>query len=330
MTKQSSALLINEEPLQVLPTLAVLVGLNESILLQQIHYWLRKPKCGVEQAGRKWIFNSYKEWREQMPFWSTRTIERIAAGLEERGVLITDALGGRDRRKWYTIDYDVLEKLLEPDTHTQPPVAFDTDEPTRQVGAMHDDNLSLSDTTSWRDASRQVGGMENDNLSAPSRQSGGMENDNLSAPSRQSGGLLNKVAENSTENSAESTHTQLAHPARVREDDEERVCVKCGFKFSLASLRRYARNQVPAMSNAEGFVGKAFEECYRHAQIADWERRQTATSNQRLPTLDITTCPDCGGSGWWYPQGHEKGAAQCKHTRLRAACDAQNPQRKAG
>ena len=35
-----SRLLINENPLQVLPTLAVKIGLNEAMILQQMHYWL--------------------------------------------------------------------------------------------------------------------------------------------------------------------------------------------------------------------------------------------------------------------------------------------------
>ena len=39
----SSKLLIDEPPLQVLPSLALKIGLNEAIILQQVHYWLN-PK----------------------------------------------------------------------------------------------------------------------------------------------------------------------------------------------------------------------------------------------------------------------------------------------
>ncbi|MEA2174810.1 MAG: Bacteriophage replication protein, partial [Blastocatellia bacterium] len=31
---------------------------------------------------------------------------------------------------------------------------------------------------------------------------------------------------------------------------------------------------------------------------------------------DYKDCPDCQGSGFWYPEGVEKGVAKCKHTRL--------------
>jgi hypothetical protein len=34
--------------------------------------------------------------------------------------------------------------------------------------------------------------------------------------------------------------------------------------------------------------------------------------------LDISKCPDCGGSGMYYPEGYEKGVAKCRHERLTA------------
>lgn len=34
-------LLLDEHPLLVMPMLATLIGLNEAIVLQQVHYWLK-------------------------------------------------------------------------------------------------------------------------------------------------------------------------------------------------------------------------------------------------------------------------------------------------
>jgi hypothetical protein len=31
---------------------------------------------------------------------------------------------------------------------------------------------------------------------------------------------------------------------------------------------------------------------------------------------DYKTCPDCQGSGFWYPEGVEKGVAKCRHVRM--------------
>jgi hypothetical protein len=32
--------------------------------------------------------------------------------------------------------------------------------------------------------------------------------------------------------------------------------------------------------------------------------------------IDISKCPDCKGSGFWYPQGVTQGVAKCKHEAL--------------
>jgi hypothetical protein len=36
------------------------------------------------------------------------------------------------------------------------------------------------------------------------------------------------------------------------------------------------------------------------------------------PKLDASKCPDCYGTGMWYPQGYEKGVARCPHDKLRS------------
>jgi hypothetical protein len=38
----------------------------------------------------------------------------------------------------------------------------------------------------------------------------------------------------------------------------------------------------------------------------------------QAPTVDALKCPDCAGSGWWYPEGEAKGVAKCKHEKLKA------------
>jgi hypothetical protein len=35
-----------------------------------------------------------------------------------------------------------------------------------------------------------------------------------------------------------------------------------------------------------------------------------------LASEELAKCPDCGGSGWWYPEGESKGVAKCKHENL--------------
>lgn len=108
-----SKLLINEPPLQVLPSLAVLIGLNEAIFIQQIHYWL--IASNNEEEGRKWVYNSIDSWQRQFPFWSESTIKRIIQDLKNKEILIVGKFNKLklDRTNWYSINYENLEILLK-------------------------------------------------------------------------------------------------------------------------------------------------------------------------------------------------------------------------
>jgi hypothetical protein len=37
---------------------------------------------------------------------------------------------------------------------------------------------------------------------------------------------------------------------------------------------------------------------------------------QNAPQADFSGCPDCSGTGFWYPEGIEKGVQRCKHEKL--------------
>ena len=102
-------LLIDDYPILVLPKLAAEIGLNEAIVLQQMHYWLKKSNHNYD--GRRWIYNSYKEWEQHFPFWSNATIRRTISSLEKQELLFIGNYNkaGFDNTKWYSIDYFKLE-----------------------------------------------------------------------------------------------------------------------------------------------------------------------------------------------------------------------------
>jgi len=104
-----SKLLIQSQPLQVIPELAAQIGLNEAIVLQQLHYWLDKSKH--EHDGRKWIYNTFTEWQSQFPFWSERTLYRIMGNLVRLGLVKIEQFSPNslDRTNWYSIEYERLE-----------------------------------------------------------------------------------------------------------------------------------------------------------------------------------------------------------------------------
>ena len=109
-----SKLLIDEQPLQFLPSLAKVLGNSDkALILQQINYWLNNSKVGTVVNGRRWIRNTVDEWHKQFPWIATKTVQRYLKDLEEKGILLTCNLNKLkfDRTKWYAIDYNELDKL---------------------------------------------------------------------------------------------------------------------------------------------------------------------------------------------------------------------------
>lgn len=83
------------------------------MFLQQVHYWI--GLSGKTYDGYEWIYNSYTQWHEQMPFWSVETIKRTVTSLEKRGLLISANYNKTaiDRTKWYRVNYEKLAELEE-------------------------------------------------------------------------------------------------------------------------------------------------------------------------------------------------------------------------
>ncbi|WP_423673658.1 DnaD domain protein [Staphylococcus aureus] len=135
-------LLIDDYPIQVLPKLAELIGLNEAIVLQQIHYWLNNSKHKYD--GKTWIFNSYPEWQKQFPFWSLITIKRTIYSLEKQNLLLIGNYNKAkfDKTKWYTINYQTIEGMIRPSYQNDT-----TSVSKRDDGAYQNDTTNTIDYT---------------------------------------------------------------------------------------------------------------------------------------------------------------------------------------
>ena len=116
----ASSLLIQESPLTVQPNLAVLIGLNEAIFLQQLQYWISREAGICDEYGRRWIYNTVKQWNVQFPFWSESTIKRTIKSLEDQEVMISTVIGNSyNKTKAYTINYELIEELSKKIVHRQ-------------------------------------------------------------------------------------------------------------------------------------------------------------------------------------------------------------------
>lgn len=134
-------LIIDEYPLLVLPSLATSIGLNEAIALQQLHYWLENPKGGIEMDGFRWVYNTYENWqKDNFPFWSVRTVQRVFTNLEDLELVISKQQANYDRKKYYRVHYDNLASWNETNCRN---AEF-------QDGGMQDAKVasSLTETTS--------------------------------------------------------------------------------------------------------------------------------------------------------------------------------------
>ena len=148
-----SNLLIDDYPILVLPKLATEIGLNEAIVLQQMHYWLKKSNHNYD--GRRWIYNSFPEWQKHFPFWSVMTIKRAVYSLEKQNLLYVGNYNKAkfDKTKWYSINYEKLEGMKRP--------SYQND--TTNV-SKRNDGVYQNDTTNTRDYTEITTETTNNNI----------------------------------------------------------------------------------------------------------------------------------------------------------------------
>jgi hypothetical protein len=90
--------------------------------------------------------------------------------------------------------------------------------------------------------------------------------------------------------------------------------VGVGSKFSLEECRRYAEHLQKTgqgINNPGGYATAIHRSGEFDAQIAAFLRPPATPPAQ-------SGCPDCGGTGYFYPEGVDKGVKICKHEKLKA------------
>lgn len=113
-SQHSPPKLVDEHPMLVLPSLAMAVGLNEAVLLQQLHFLLRSHASHTRDQ-RQWVYNTYEQWQTVFPFWKPRMLRILLTDLEQRGLLLSGKYNHSksDQTKWYTIDYEQLSHVTQ-------------------------------------------------------------------------------------------------------------------------------------------------------------------------------------------------------------------------
>lgn len=151
--------LMAENSISVYPNLAKVLGLNEAIILQQIFFYMnvnqRKKSLRHFHDGKWWVYNSYKQWRDEHFVWLTpRGVQNFILKLEEKGILLSiqGVENPYDRRKWYTIDLEALGKALNASTLDGAQIACSTfTDCTMDMHGLHDEYTESTTETSYRE-----------------------------------------------------------------------------------------------------------------------------------------------------------------------------------
>lgn len=111
-----NSIFYNERPLVVNRELAKLVGFEESVILQQLHYWLELNKKDGRNfyKDKYWTYNSISQWQEtEFDFWSFEQVRKNFSKIEKAGLVFIDNFNKdkRDRTKWYSINYEKIAEL---------------------------------------------------------------------------------------------------------------------------------------------------------------------------------------------------------------------------
>lgn len=137
-------ILVRDENVMIFqPRLAQLLGINETIILNQIHYWLEKGKNIID--GRPWVYNSYGSWKEQLCFLSISTIRKAIKRLEDMGLIISANFNRSkaDKTKWYSIDYKKLEKIYEKMGTIEPEEASAANDEFDQSNVIYNESTDI-------------------------------------------------------------------------------------------------------------------------------------------------------------------------------------------
>jgi len=112
----------------------------------------------------------------------------------------------------------------------------------------------------------------------------------------------------------ENTQTQDAPPATVAPG------VGVGSRFTIEECRRYAKH---LQSTGQGITNPGgYATTIKRTGEADELIAAFLSPASDAPPSDFSLCPDCQGSGFYYPNGINSGVAKCKHENLQRGSEA--------
>ena len=231
------SLLNNDTPILISTTLAMNIGLNEALMLQQLNDLVQT--AGSVREGEKWISKTLMEFHQQFPFWSKSTIDRILKKLEQLNLIEVGNFNDRktDRTKWYRINEEKVKKIFHysfsqsEELKDSPQKIDEMDTSISKKGLCQNDELDTStcrfpfrqnverDTSTCRFPFRQNVERDTPTCRFPSRQNVELDTSTCRLPSRQYGGMghvkmTGAIPIDYTENTIKDYNRECAYPPR--------------------------------------------------------------------------------------------------------------------
>lgn len=139
------------------PELAAEIGLNESIILLQIEFWV--AISNNVRDGRRWTYQSVRDIQESFPFWSPMTINRAIHSLEDKGLIISANYNQLkyDYTRWFSLNEEEIGKLnsVKLANHVVPLYQNDTGLYQNDTRSNHFDTRSNQNDTTIPDSSSE-------------------------------------------------------------------------------------------------------------------------------------------------------------------------------
>ncbi|MGA9994822.1 MAG: hypothetical protein WBP93_05365 [Pyrinomonadaceae bacterium] len=139
-----------------------------------------------------------------------------------------------------------------------------------------------------------------------------------------SSNVLNKPAERSDDDDAALAGLNEALKSAVKELTDKELSVAESAHWRELAEVLIAELKIAAARTTVSSVPAFLAEHLRR-RLWKIDKKQARAEGRELPDEAVTApapaeqskdCPDCGGSGWFYPNGLERGVAKCKHENL--------------
>lgn len=93
----------NKKRFKLIPSLAQSLGIKQALFMHQLSYLLKHSKH--IKNNEKWIYKTYDEWLEELPFYKKSTLKKTIKQLKVNGLIQVGEFNkmNTDRTNWYSL-----------------------------------------------------------------------------------------------------------------------------------------------------------------------------------------------------------------------------------